>query len=65
MKNEFLLIPNGLNGEDYILNLGKVQEIYADDDEHTAIDFGNDDVAYLTVPFSTVFDLLEKYRENA
>lgn len=63
MKTEFLLIPNALGGKDYIVNLGKVQEIYGDEKE-TTIGFENDET-YLDVPFSTVFDLLGKYRENA
>lgn len=63
MKTEFLLIPNALDGKDYVVNLGKVKEIYGDD-EGTNIGFENDET-YLDVPFSTVFDLLGKYRENA
>lgn len=62
MKTEFLLIPNALDGQDYVVNLGKVKEIYGDD-ERTTIGFENDET-YLYVPFSTVFDLLGKYREN-
>lgn len=63
MKTEFLLIPNALDGQDYVVNLGKIKEIYGDD-EGTNIGFENDET-YLDVPFSTVFDLLGKYRENA
>ncbi len=62
MKTELLLIPNALNGENYVVNLGKVKEIYGDN-KRTVIGFENDET-YLDVPFSTVFDLLEKYREN-
>ena len=65
MKTEFLLIPNALDGQDYVVNLGKVREIYIDDNTHTAIDFGDDDVTYLNVPISTVIELLKQYRENA
>ena len=63
MKTEFLLIPNALDGENYVVNLGKVQEIYGND-ERTNIVFENDET-YLNVPISTVLDLLKQYRENA
>lgn len=63
MKTEFLLIPNALDGDDYVVNLGKVKEIYGDD-EGTNIGFENDETN-LDVPFSTVFELLKQYRENA
>ena len=63
MKTEFLLIPNALDGDDYIVNLGKVKEIYGDEEgTNITFDYG---VENLTIPFSTVFDLLKQYRENA
>lgn len=63
MKTEFLLIPNALDGNDYIVNLGKVKEIYGDGGG-TNIGFENDET-HLNVPISAVLDLLKQYRENA
>ena len=68
MKTEFLLIPNALDGNDYVVNIGEIREIIGTTWEGkpaTEIGFNSHGPStILDVPIATVLDLLKKYREN-